>query len=287
MTPDRPADAENPVPAPDPGTLQWFGLTDRGRVRKNNEDSFLCLQFDAQEVHYLGKIGEASTARTDLLFAVSDGMGGAHAGEFASRTAVEKITRLMPRAFKHTAAGLVAGFEDVLGQLFQEIHKSLLYLGSSYPDCAGMGTTLSLCWFTPGWMYFGHIGDSRIYYHSAREGSLKRLTQDDTHVDWLYRQGKLTEWQARQHPGRTSLQKALGAGHQFVDPQVGAVSWEKGDAFLLCTDGLIDGLNDEQLHAFLKTPDPGLDANPARRLVTASLERSGRDNTTALIVEVL
>lgn len=269
------------------GKLQWFGLTDRGRVRKNNEDSFLCLQFDAQEVHYLGKVGESSTAHTDLLFAVSDGMGGAHAGEFASRTAVEKITRLMPRAFKHTATGLITGFEDVLEQLYQEIHKSLQYLGNSYSDCAGMGTTLTMCWFTPHWMYFGHIGDSRLYYFSAREGGIRRLTQDDTHVDWLYRNGKITERQAREHPARTSLQKALGAGHQFVDPQVGAVSWESGDYFLLCSDGLIDGLNDEQLLQFLKAPDPGLDPNPARRLVDASLERSGRDNTTALVIEVL
>ena len=267
--------------------LQWWGLTDTGRVRKNNEDTFLGLQFDAQEVRHLGKVGDAATENEDFVFAVSDGMGGAMAGEFASRITVEKITLLLPRAFKQSAVGMNAGFEDVLEELFDQIHKALLYLGESYEECAGMGATLSLCWFTPGWMYFAHIGDSRIYYLPAREGGMRQLTHDDTHVGWLFREGKLSEREARSHPRRTSLQKALGAGHQFVTPQVGAVAYEKGDLFLLCTDGLTEGLFDEQLLQRLRSPDATEAAqNPAQRLVAASLERAGRDNTTALVVEV-
>ena len=266
--------------------LQWSGMTDVGKVRKNNEDTFLGLQFDAQEVRYLGKLGEASTANADFVFAVSDGMGGAMAGEFASRITVEKITRLLPRAFKQSAVGLNAGVEDVLEELFDQIHAALTVLGESYEECAGMGATLSLGWFTPGWMYFAHIGDSRIYY-LPRDGGLRQLTHDDTHVGWLFREGKLSEREARSHPRRTSLQKALGAGHQFVTPQVGAVAYEKGDLFLLCTDGLTDGLFDEQLLQRLRSPDAAEAAqNPAQRLVAASLDRAGRDNTTALVVEV-
>ena len=277
----------NPSPQSPAARLQWFGLTDQGRVRKNNEDAFLGLQFDAQEVRHLGKIGEASLALADCVFAVSDGMGGARAGEFASRVTVEKITRLLPRAFKQSATGLNAGVEDVLEELFDQIHRALLYLGESYEECAGMGATLSLAWFTPGWMYFAHVGDSRIYYLPAGAGGLRQLTHDDTHIGWLFRQGQMTERQAREHPRRNVLQKALGAGHQFVQPHVGAVAYEKGDLFLLCTDGLTDGLFDEQLLQRLRAPDADEAAqNPAQRLVTASLERSGRDNTTALIVEV-
>ena len=267
--------------------LQWSGLTDTGRVRKNNEDSFLGLQFDAQEVRHLGKVGNAATENADFVFAVSDGMGGALAGEFASRIVVEKITRLLPRAFKQSAVGLNAGVEDVLEELFDQIHAALTVLGESYEECAGMGATLSLGWFTPGWMYFAHIGDSRIYYLPAREGGMRQITHDDTHVGWLFREGKLNEREARSHPRRTVLQKALGAGHQFVTPQVGAVAYEKGDLFLLCTDGLTEGLFDEQLLQRLRSPDAAEAAqNPAQRLVAASLERAGRDNTTALVVEV-
>ena len=269
-----------------PTRLQWFGLTDRGKVRPNNEDSFLCLQFDARELHYLGKIGEAASGSVDFVFAVSDGMGGAMAGEFASRVAVEKITRLLPPAYKRSAVGLPTDFKDVLEELFTEIHKALMYLGSADPDCSGMGATLSMCWFTPGWMYFGHIGDSRIYYFPAREGRIKQISHDDTHVGWLFRNAKISEREARQHPRRNALQRALGAGHQFVDPQVGAVAFEPEDLFLLCTDGLVDGLFDAQILDILHSSQPfGPESNPAQRLVHAAVTQAGRDNTTALVIE--
>ena len=266
--------------------LQWFGQTDRGKVRKNNEDSFLGLQFDANEAHLLGKIGEAAIGSADLVFAVSDGMGGAHAGEFASRITVEKITRLLPRSFRQSAVGIEAGFADVLTELYDQIHRALMFLGGSYEECSGMGATLSVCWFTPGWMRFGHIGDSRIYYLPAREGGIKQISHDDTHVGWLFRNAKINEREARTHPRRNVLQRALGAGHQFVDPQVGSVAYEPGDMFLLCTDGVVDGLYDAQLLEFLRSPDAATAAaNPAQRLVQAAVERAGRDNTTALVIE--
>ena len=102
------------IPKPPALRLHWSGITDRGKVRKNNEDSFLCLQFDAQELRYLGKVGAGSTENADYVFAVSDGMGGAQAGELASRIAVEKITALLPRAYHQSARGLEAGVDDVL-----------------------------------------------------------------------------------------------------------------------------------------------------------------------------
>src|SRR5258708_25189574 len=142
--------------------LHWFGRTDRGHVRANNEDSFLALQFDAREVHYLGKIGEAPTENIDFVFAVSDGMGGAKAGELASRITVDKITHLLPRSFKQSAMGLQTGFEDVFTELFDQVHRALTFLGWSDEEVHGMESTLSLCWFTPGWMHFCHIADSRI-----------------------------------------------------------------------------------------------------------------------------
>jgi len=270
-----------------PVTLRWFGSTDRGKVRTNNEDAFVGLQFDAREVHRLGKIGEASTVSTDFAFAVSDGMGGAKAGEYASRIAVDKITTLLPRSFQQAAAGLEAGFADVLTELFGRIHTALKLVGGSYEECRGMETTLSLCWFTPGWMYFGHVGDSRIYYLPAGGDVIKQLSHDDTHVGWLFRNGKINEREARSHPRRSVLQKALGGGNQFVDPQVGAVGYESGDIFLLCTDGLVDGLYDSHLVELLRSPEPSdANANLANCLVNESVVKSGRDNTTALVIKV-
>lgn len=265
-------------------SLKWFGWTDRGKVRPHNEDSFVALQFDANEVRRLGKTGEASTQHNDFAFAVSDGMGGAMAGEFASRIAVEKITTLLPRSYKLSAQGMAAGIDDVLGELFDQIHKGLVYVGNSYEECRGMETTLSLCWFTPGWMYFGHVGDSRIYFLSGRDQAIKQLSQDDTHVAWLLRNGHIKEWEARTHPRRNVLQKSLGGGNQFVDPQVGAVAYEPGDMFLLCTDGLTEGLHGDHLVDLMRSSEPS-DSNRAQRLVELSVHNDGRDNTTALIVQ--
>jgi PPM family protein phosphatase len=263
--------------------LKWSGCSDIGKMRQNNEDSFLGLQFDAREMFRLGKFGEASVEKMDFTFAVCDGMGGARAGEYASRIAVEKITTLLPRAFQQSARGLQTGFSDVLTELYSQIHRALVYLGNSYDECAGMETTMSLCWFTPGWMYFGHIGDSRIYHLPKRKKEIKQLTHDDTHVGWLLRSGKISEYEARTHPRRNVLQKALGGGNQFIDPQIGAVGCERGDLFLLCTDGLIDGLYDGQLVEILRESN----SNPAQILVGASLKNSGRDNTTALVIETV
>jgi protein phosphatase len=267
--------------------LKWFGWTDRGKVRPNNEDAFVGLQFDAREVHLLGRLGEAATANADFAFAVSDGMGGANAGELASRIAVEKITTLLPRSFKQSAIGIEAGFEDVLSELFGETHRALAYVGGSYEETSGMEATLSLCWFTPGWMYFGHIGDSRIYYLPAAGEEIKQLSHDDTHVGWLFRQGKLNEREARTHPRRNALQQALGAGHQFIKPHIGAVAHRPGDKFLLCSDGLVDGLWDRQLEEGLRRVGaPNDKHSPAQLLVEPSVQNSGRDNTTAVVVEV-
>jgi len=268
--------------------LKWSGRTDRGRVRPNNEDAFLGLRFDSREIHRLGKLGEASLGNMDFAFAVSDGMGGAMAGEYASEIAVEKITALLPRSFQQSAVGLETGFEDVLTELFDEIHRALRYLGHHYEECSGMETTLSLCWFTPGRMYYGHIGDSRIYYLPAQGGGIQQLSEDDTHVGWLFRNGKINEREARNHPRRNALQKALGGGNQFVEPQVGAVAYQTGDIFLLCTDGLVEGLYNGQLVELLRPPgSAAAAADPAHRLVQESLAKDGRDNTTALVIQVI
>ncbi|MBX3731468.1 MAG: serine/threonine-protein phosphatase [Verrucomicrobiae bacterium] len=270
-----------------PNRLQWSARTDRGRIRPNNEDAFLGLRFDAREVQRLGGFGEATTEQHDYVFAVSDGMGGANAGEFASRLAVEQITALLPRSFHQQAAGMNPGYPDVLGDLFAKIHRAIKYWGGSYEECANMGATLSLCWFTPGWMYFGHIGDSRIYYLPAGAGALRQLSHDDTHVGWLFRNGKINEREARTHPRRNVLQKALGGGNQFVDPQVGAVGYEPGDCFLLCTDGLIGGLFDSQIEESLRQGIPeAASLTRATRLVADAVTADGRDNTTALIVQI-
>ena len=260
-------------------------MTDKGRFRQNNEDAFLALTFNAHEVHFLGKFGERTLTNDDFVFAVSDGMGGAKSGEFASKITTEKITRLLPRAFKQSAQGLDAGFSDVLSELFTAIHGELQRLGRVYEECRDMGATLSLCWFTPGWMFFGHLGDSRIYYLPKAGGLLKQLSHDHTFVGHQVRQGLLNEREARAHLRRNVLQKALGAGHQFVEPHVGAVALETGDRFLICSDGVVDGLWDRAIADLLREPVPEAETQ-AQRLVKSAISEGSRDNVTAVVVEV-
>jgi PPM family protein phosphatase len=283
MSADPHARPDAPPAASD---IAWSGITDVGRFRPNNEDTFLALKFDGHEVSYLGKDGHASLSGADFVFAVSDGLGGAHSGEFASKITVDRITRLLPRSYRLSAAGMASGFSDVLLELFSAIHADLVRLGQSYAECAGMGATLSLCWFRPDWMYFGHVGDSRIYY-LPREGGMTQVTHDHSHVGWLRRKGTLNEREARTHPGRNALQQALGAGSQFVEPHVGAVAHRPGDRFLICSDGLIEGLWDRRIEEIMRSPLAGAGGpTAAQRLVDESVQNSGRDNTTAMVIDI-
>lgn len=282
-SPPEPSDAGPPAPPP---LLRWSGLTDVGRFRSNNEDAFLALNFDGHDVRYLGKTGEASLSGTDFVFAVSDGMGGAKSGEFASRITVDRVTRLLPRGFRLSAAGMTSGFQDIVAELYSAVHADLLRLGASYEECAGMGCTLSLCWFTPEWIYFGHIGDSRIYY-LPQEGGMIQVSHDHSYVGSQRRKGKMNEREARSDPRRSALQQALGAGNQFVDPQIGAIGHRPGDRFLICSDGLVDGLWDRELQEIMRSGSDDNGRSLAQRLVSNAVQNSGRDNTTAIAIEVL
>lgn len=267
-------------------TVRWFGQTDVGRFRKDNQDSFLLLAVDGEGVKRLGKYGEADLQANDFIFAVSDGMGGAKAGDFASRIAIDKITRLFPQSFRSAASGIEIGFQDLLGELFDQIHAELTHLGFSYEELQGMGATLSLCWVRPGWLYFAHVGDSRIY-HLPKESGINQVSHDHTHVGWLQRDGKLNEKAARSHAGRNALQQVLGGKNQNLSPQFGAIGYEPGDRFLICSDGLVEGLFNRGMERIIRNPAPHLKGTPAEMLVAEAVQTDGKDNTTAVVFEMV
>ena len=267
-------------------SLSWHGRTDVGRFRKNNEDAFLALTFDAREVRYLGKDGSAPMDGDDFIFAVSDGMGGAKAGEFASKIAVDKITDLLPKTFSLAAMGIDRGCAQILGELFSRIHSEMVTMGIHYEECRGMGATLSLCWFTPDRMYFAHVGDSRIYYLPENE-EMRQLTHDHTHVGHLVRQGKISEFEAKTRPDRNILNQALGGNIQKLDPQIGSVDYLPGDRFALCTDGVTDGISNRRIHTLIDSPPANLsNLNTAERIIQDAKDESGRDNLTAISVQI-
>lgn len=274
------------TPAVDNLLFRWSGLTDRGRFRPNNEDAFLSLAFNSRDFYYLGRNGEAHTEGMDYVFAVSDGMGGERSGEFASRFTIDNITKLLPRRFSLNAANRRSGIRACLQELFLGIHMQLTSLGKTYQEGHNMGATLSLIWHAQGWLYFAHIGDGRIYQF-MREGGVRQLTDDHTHVGWLRRKGELNERQARMHPRKNVLTQALGAGNQTIKPQLGEIRCEAGDTFVLCTDGVIDGLWDRRIEELINRPSENLaPLPPAERLVRTAVAESGKDNATAIVLEV-
>ena len=147
-----------------------------------------------------------------------------------------------------------------------------------------MEATLSLGLFVDERLFFAHIGDSRIYHLQGQTGEFRQLSEDDTHVGWLLRNRHINEREARTHPRRHILQKALGGNNQFVSPQVGAVACAEGDRFLFSTDGVSEELYDRDIAELLRRAPHSMETT-AESIVREVLERGARDNSTAVVVD--
>ncbi len=275
---------EADAPPPDPLLLSWAGVSDAGRFKSTNEDACLCLATSRDSHMPLPLEGQLVMADEDLICAVSDGMGGANAGDRASSIVVGEIARYLPAAFKSAALGMDPDYLGVLDQVFAAAHRAINAEAADQPERKGMGATLSLCWFTPGRAWFAHVGDSRIY--RVREGRLRQVTEDQTRVGQLLRAGLINERQARDHPRRHLLQQALGAGLEPPDPQFGSIHFARGDQFLLCSDGLIDGLWDKNIAQVFTATGTGREIETRDALMAQSLKASGRDNVSVIVVGV-
>ncbi len=275
----------------EPRSLQvaWSGMTDRGRFRPNNEDAFLTAMLDQNGLMHLGRIGEAPLGSNEFIFAVSDGMGGENSGEFASRIATQKLAQQLPRHFGIYPRAAATYCESVLHDLFESIHAALLSLGKYDSNCKEMGATLTLVWLRANRLYFAHVGDSRLYHLPAGE-PMKQLTEDHTHVGWLRRNGQINEREAREHPRRSVLSQCLGAGHRYLHPQFGSVKLFAGDKFVLCTDGVNEGLWDRRIDDIVRSPfteSSGSKAlSKADRLILDSVQESGKDNSSVVVIEL-
>jgi PPM family protein phosphatase len=227
--------------------------TDTGRQRQANEDSYF--------------------ARAPM-FAVADGMGGAQAGEVASRIAARAFERKRNVNAEEPAEGQL---EEIAQQANREIHK----LAQEDSSRAGMGTTLTAALLRDDEVAFGHVGDSRAYL--LRDGKLKRLTKDHSLVEELRRQGRLTEEQAEEHPQRSIITRALGP-EPSVNVDTMTFPARDGDVYLLCSDGLTTMVSDEQIQEILVSSRNLRSA--VNKLVDAANRGGGRDNITAVAFRV-
>ena len=222
--------------------------SDTGRQRRSNEDSYF---------------------RRPPVFAVADGMGGARAGEVASRILVETLEPGLPDEGPD---------EERLATRVREANQRIYELAQADADRAGMGTTVTAAVVGDAAVSLAHVGDSRAY--RWRDGKLEQMTRDHSLVEELLRRGKLTPEEAADHPQKSVITRALGP-EAAVDVDKRSVPAQDGDVFLLCSDGLTAMVDDARIAEVLRSSSSLAEAG--RALIAAANEAGGRDNITVVL----
>ncbi len=239
--------------------VRFFGKSDAGLVRENNEDAFL--------------------VQPELSFAaLADGMGGAAAGELASSFFVRSALETFARKGQGDSEDCLV----LLRASFELANKRILDHATEKPEDKGLGCTAELLTFFDNNFALAHIGDSRTYLFRGNE--LKRLTQDHSLVQELVDRGAIKPEEARHHKMRHVILRAVGH-EENLDIQFNQGEVFPGDLFLLCSDGLTDMVEDEQISNILAQPLE-IDVS-AQKLVDAAMEMGGHDNVTVVLCEVV
>jgi protein phosphatase len=226
--------------------------SDTGRKRRHNEDSYVVAP---------------------PLFAVADGMGGAQAGEVASKLAAAVLEESDP--------GSLSGPEKLVS-LIQEANRRVYERASSDPSTSGMGTTMTVALVEGQKVTFGHVGDSRAY--RVRGGQLEQVTEDHSLVNELLKSGKLSPDEAEIHPQRSVITRAVGTDPD-VDVDAFVVDADEGDIFLLCSDGLTDMVADDDILETIERHSDDLD-RVTKALVSAANRGGGEDNITVIAFRI-
>ncbi len=237
-----------------------YGISDIGLVRHNNEDFWKQL-LDEQ------------------FFVLADGMGGHKAGEVASKECANYLCALFRQSFSSSLPSLVLT-QERLSEMIQQVNLMIYQMGRENPGLKGMGTTLCCLLFHPEGLIYGHVGDSRIYRFRAHQ--LEQITQDHSLLRELIELGQLSEQQAEDFLYKNIITKAVGT-EPFVKPTIKHTSVEVGDVFLMCTDGLTDLVNHEDIQTILQeAPEQEI----AKQLVKRAKQKGGYDNITVVVVKV-
>ncbi len=233
--------------------MNYSYLTDPGKVREHNEDSVIIVK----------------DMNNEVLMAVADGMGGHRNGEVASSIAISHIGK---RFADISSVGTKEDAINFIKEIVSEANVLIYKHTSSHPESVGMGTTIVLAILTNNFLLFGNIGDSSGYV--LKNDKIHKVTTDHTLVNLLVKSGELTKEEAKEHPRKNVLMKALGATNT-VEMDVISID-EEVDGILLCSDGLTNMLTDEQITKVLNEPitiDEKL-----KKLVVKCNNRGGTDN---------
>lgn len=234
--------------------MEYAYLTDPGKVRDHNEDSVIIVK---------NEMGE-------ILLAVADGMGGHCGGEIASSIAISHIG---DRFRKTSSVGTKEDAISFIKEIVSEANVLLYKYTSEHKESSGMGTTIVLALVTKEFLLFGNIGDSSGYV--LRKNKLHKITTDHTLVSLLVKSGELTEEEAKDHPRKNVLMRALGATNT-VEMDIFDVERDV-DGILLCSDGLTNMLDDEQIAKVLVDEDISIE-DRLKKLIVKCNNRGGTDN---------
>lgn len=233
--------------------MQTFYFTDPGKVRSHNEDSVTIL----------------NNENKDFILAIADGMGGHKAGEVASSIAIEHITN---RFYELESMGTKDDAIEWLREIVKEINDKIFDYAKKNPESKGLGTTLVIAIKTNDYILYGNIGDSSGYV--IKNGILHKVTKDHTYVGMLVSNGKLSEENAKTHPGRNLLTRALGANNPIEIDIFDIDTSVKG--LFLCSDGLTNMVTVEQIEKILNS---NLSIEEAVvKLIRKANSRGGTDN---------
>lgn len=236
--------------------MRTFYLTDAGKVRNHNEDSVTILK----------------NVSGEHLMIVADGMGGHRAGEVASSMVVTQIGK---RFSEISTVGSKLDAVNWMNDNISEINKKILDYASENPESSGMGTTVVMALLTKDFLIFGNIGDSSGYV--IKNGKLHKVTKDHTLVNLLVAAGDLTEEEAKYHPKKNVLMKALGAATKVELDIFDVVEMDGIDAILLCSDGLTNMLTKEQIEKVLNDEELDIEEKVIK-LIRKCNARGGTDN---------
>jgi protein phosphatase len=222
------------------------------------------------------------------LYIVADGMGGHAAGEVASSEAIDAVFQMVRRereAIRALEAGdrseaAVRRVQRVIEAAIQAAAYMVFAIAENNPERRGMGTTISTLLLVGDLAITGQVGDSRVY--QVREGRVRRLTEDHTLVAWQVKQGIISPEEAERSPHKNVITRAVGSC-DYVEVDTRVHDARAGDCFLLCSDGLHGYLEDDEIASILELRP----AVAARRLIEIANQRGGRDNITAVVVELL
>jgi PPM family protein phosphatase len=254
-----------------------YGLSDVGLIRKNNEDSFLIAtptsDFANQNPAELNGI----MPENGTMFIVADGMGGAQAGEVASRMAVDTVARNFINALDKKESLDQQTLISALTETIQETNQLIFREGQKNSECNGMGTTLTAAMVYGTTIFFAQLGDSRAYL--ARKGVISQMTKDQSLVAQMVASGSLTPEEAKNHPQRNVILQALGIQNQ-VEVAISLAELRRGDQIVLCSDGLSGKVDAEEIKEFLERFEPKA---ACQGLVRMARERGGEDNITVIV----